>query len=80
MKNVNEDILKQRPSRYVEGISSDMFLTSPDFGSNHAALAIDNLSFCKECGAVVYRRDLHDAFHSQAAASIENSLRKALGK
>lgn len=51
-------------SRYLEGISSDVFVESPDFG-HRAALAMDLLSFCTECGCVVYRRDLHDAWHER---------------
>lgn len=48
---------------YLSGLSGDLFVESPDFGSGRAALAMDMLSFCTECGCVVYRRDLHDAWH-----------------
>lgn len=51
-------------SRYIEGISNDLFVQSPDFG-NRAAVAMDLMSFCTECGCVVYRRDLHNEFHKR---------------
>lgn len=51
--------------RYIEGLSSDLSVESPDFGVGRAALAMDLLSFCTKCGCVVYRRDLHDAWHKK---------------
>lgn len=55
--------MKPKP-RYVEGISDDLYVGSPHFGAR-AALAMDLLSFCTECGCVVYRRDLHDQWHDR---------------
>lgn len=49
---------------YLSGLTSDLFVESPDFGAGRAALAMDLLSFCTACGCVVYRRDLHDAWHA----------------
>lgn len=47
--------------RYLKGLSSDLFVQASE---DRDVLAMDLLSFCTECGAVVYRRDLHDAFHA----------------
>jgi len=58
---------KPEPDRYLEGLSSDLFVESPHFG-NRGALAMDLLSFCSECGCVVYRRDIHDAWHDTIKA------------
>jgi len=59
---LSQEIIANGPGRYLTGISSDLFVVSPDFPSR-AALAMDLLSFCTECGCVVYRRDLHDRWH-----------------
>ena len=53
--------------RYLKGLSSDLFVQ-----------AMDLLSFCTECGAVVYRRDLHDAFHA-AVSPRRGRDRKSVG-
>ena len=75
---------KRNGQQYVEGISSDLFVESPHFGTRRAALAMDLLSFCTGCGAVVYRRDLLDAFHARLDAMDrehgESRLEDALDK
>lgn len=53
--------------KYVEGVSGDMWVTFDDLAGWHDALAMGAVSFCTECGCVVYRRDLHDAWHARIA-------------
>lgn len=53
--------IKQQLTRRYITPSSDMFVQV----ASKVAIDGDMLWFCKDCGAIVYRGDLHDEWHER---------------